>query len=560
MRSQDCRHRESSSIDIDPQFLVPFHDIVSWKSKYQSWKKNQESTVELEYGNRGNSPTLSEEEGEPRVTPKTWLVVAILSMGYGLSFIPVPVMAAIGLQLATDMGGCEGANTDLLGRRWFLVGGNAICAVGHVVIGCAKTNNTIIAGMVITGFGAANCQLAAFALTELLPNKWRHIGVVLADAAVYITITIIPVTARYGFYAGNWRGHFYAAAIAQFISFLGLFFYYHPPAHPLGLPYGQVFREMDYFGIFLFIAGSLPILMGIVWASVYSSTSAHVVAPLVVGCVVLVLFAAWETYGNAKHPITPTNIFTSSRGRDFTAPCIALAVINMFYYSASIIWPTMIAVFYTESTDWRRQAVFSLPQGLAITGGVAVTIMVIFGTLLALGTPQNMNLMIAFLVISLFGYEWVIYLSIAITQMGVEQEQLGTSGGLSGCARFAGGTITQAVYLAIQTSVVAKETARLVPAAAIAAGLSVNQVSALLSVMSTPKFATTYSPQVVAAVGAATQEAVRKELQGICWAGLGFGVVGIIACLCCKDVNAKMTNKIEVYLENTDSADQNKHH
>jgi hypothetical protein len=30
--------------------------------------------------------------------------------------------------------------------------------------------------MAITGFGAANCQMAAFALTELLPNKWRHIG------------------------------------------------------------------------------------------------------------------------------------------------------------------------------------------------------------------------------------------------------------------------------------------------------------------------------------------------------------------------------------------------
>ncbi|KAH8655079.1 fungal trichothecene efflux pump [Tricladium varicosporioides] len=520
-------------------------------------------------------------------------------MGYGLSFIPVPVMAAIGPQLATEMGDVSknlwfvsswivsiticfaivGANTDLLGRRWFLVGGNAICAVGHIVLGCAKSNDTIIAGMVITGFGAANCQLAAFALTELLPNKWRHIGVVLADVAVYLTITVIPVTARYGFYAGDWRGNFYAAAIAQFLSFLGLYFFYHPPAHPLGLPYGQVFREMDYLGIFLFIAGSLPILMGIVWASVYSSTSAHVVAPLVVGCVLLAVFAVWETYGNAKHPITPTNIFTSSRGRDFTAPCIALAVINMFYYSSSIIWPTMIAVFYTEPTDWRRQAVLSLPQGLAITGGgvalslfgskirhwqwqqtVAVTIMVLFGTLLALGTPTNMGLVIAFLVISLFAYGWAIYLSIAITQMGVEQEQLGTSGGLSGCARFAGGTIAQAVYLAIQTSINNRESARLVPAAAIAAGLPADKVPALLAIMSTPKFATSYSPQIVAAVGAATQEAVRKGLQGICWAGLGFGIVGILACLCCKDVDAKMTNKIEVYLENTDLADRNKYH
>jgi hypothetical protein len=70
----------------------------------------------------------------------------------------------------------RGANTDLLGRRWFLVGGNLICFVGHITVGTAKTTNAIIAGMAITGFGAANCQMAAFALTELLPNKWRHIG------------------------------------------------------------------------------------------------------------------------------------------------------------------------------------------------------------------------------------------------------------------------------------------------------------------------------------------------------------------------------------------------
>lgn len=119
----------------------------------------------------------------------------------------------------------------------------------------------------------------------------------------------------------------------------------------------------------------------------------------------------------------------------------------------------MISVFYTDGTDWKRAAALSLPQGLAITlGGVllsvfgskirhwqwqqtiAVTVMVVFGTLLALGTPDNMGMMLAFLILSLIGYGWAIYLSIAITQMGVPQEQLGTSGGLGGCGRFAGGS------------------------------------------------------------------------------------------------------------------------
>jgi len=282
--------------------------------------------------------------------------------------------------------------------------------------------------------------------------------VVLADAATYIAVTVTPITARYGYFVGNWRANFYAGAGFQAVSFIGLFFFYFPPAHPLGLPYAQVFRELDYLGIFLFVAGSLPILMGIVWASIYPSTNVHVVAPILIGCFMLVLFVVWETWGTAKHPLTPTNIFTSSRGRDFTAPCIALAIINMFYYSSSIIWPTMIGVFYTEPGDWKRASVLSLPQGLAITtGGIllsvfgskirhwqhqqtaAIVVMVIFGSLLGLGNPNNMNMMIVCLVLSLVGYGWSIYLCIAVTQMGVTQEQLGTSGGLSGTVRFAGG-------------------------------------------------------------------------------------------------------------------------
>ncbi|KAF2404824.1 MFS general substrate transporter [Trichodelitschia bisporula] len=550
---------------------------------------------------KGSKQSTDEEvELEPVVTAKTWVVVFILSMGYGFSFVPVPVMAAVGPNIAADFGEptsyvwyvsawivsiticfmIAGANTDLLGRRWFLIAGNLICCVGHLIVGNSQNAATLIAGMAVTGFGAALCQMATFALTELLPNKWRHIGVVLADAAVYVTITLIPVTARYGYYVGDWRGNFYASAICQALSCLGLYLLYYPPAHPLGIPFGQVFREMDYLGMFLFIAGSLPVLLGIVWVSVYPSTDAHVVAPLVVGFIVLAVFACYETFGNAKHPLTPPSVFTSNYGREFTAPCIALAIINMFYYSASIIWPTMIAVFYvSDPTDWRRASVLSLPQGLAITLGgvllsifgskirhwqwqqtVAITVMVIFGSLMALGNKDNMGMMIAFLFLSLVGYGWSIYLCIAITQMGVKQEQLGISGGLSGCVRFAGGTIAQAVYLAVQTNTVTKWVGKLVPKAAMAAGVAESDLPNLLPLVGTAELAAKYPANVAAAVFEAYQEATRHGLQLIAYVSLAFGIVGIIASLCCADVDHKMTNKIEVYLENSEFADRNKFH
>ncbi|OAL40089.1 hypothetical protein AYO20_00507 [Fonsecaea nubica] len=543
---------------------------------------------------------VNSEEEEPVVTFKTWIVVGILSCGYGLSFWPIPVMANIGGLIAGELDAPSeyiwfipswtisitvcfmlcGANTDMLGRRWFLTLGNLICTVGHIVTASSKNVNAVIAGMAISGFGGANCQMAAFALPELLPNKWRHIGVVIADVTTLLAVILAPITGLYGFHSHSWRWNFYAAAIAQFLSFLGLLFLYFPPAHPYGLPVKKVLPKIDYVGGALFVAGAVPALVGMVYTTVVPSDDAHVVAPLVIGFFFIVCFALWETFSRSEHPLTPTYVFASSRGRDFTAPAIALAVVNMFYYSGSILWPTIINAFYTDGgTDWHYAIVLSLPQGLAITLGAmmlsvfggriknwqwqltgSVFIMVLFGSLLAMVSPTNKGLMIAFIFLSQCGYGWAIYLSIAVAQMGVEHKDLGLSGGIAGVFRFAAGSIGAAVYTTILTNETNKSMARLVPAAAVAAGLPRSKIPDLLSAIGTPALSKEFSQAVVAAVGPAVDQAHVHGIRMVAFASLAFGIVGIIACMCCKDVDKKMNNKIEVYLENTEYASRNKYH
>ncbi|KAF9739444.1 hypothetical protein PMIN02_000178 [Paraphaeosphaeria minitans] len=540
------------------------------------------------------------EEVEPVVTFKTWIVVTILSCGYGLSFWPIPVMANIGGLIATSFDQPAsymwfipawtisitccfmvcGANTDLLGRRWFLVGGNLVSTFGHIVVATAKGPNAVIAGMAIAGFGGGNCQMAAFALPELLPNKWRHIGVVIADLTTLIAVIVGPISGLYSFHEGSWQWNFGVAAIAQFISFLGLLFMYFPPAHPYGIPPRQLLREIDYVGMFLFVAGAVPVLMGIVWTTVFPSDDAQVVAALIIGFAFIVAFVLWEIFSKTKHPLTPTYIFTSSWGRDFTAPAIALAVVNMFYYSSSIIWPTIVISFYTNTgVNWRYAMTMSLPQGTAITFGAilltlfgskikhwhwqltgSVFVMVLFGSLLALVTPTNKGLMVAMVFLSQTGYGWAIYLSIAVAQMGVEHKDLGLSGGISGVSRFAAGSIAAAVYTTILSNETTKSIARLVPAAAITAGVPSSRIPELMRVLGTPALAESSSPQVVTAVVAAVAQATVHGIRLVAFASLAFGCVGIIACLCCKDVDKKMNDKIEVYLENTEYADRNKYH
>lgn len=89
-----------------------------------------------------------------------------------------------------------GANSDLFGRRYFILMGNILVFVGAIVGATSHHIGQSIAAHILIGFGAGNCQLATFALPELLPNKWRHFAVVIADGVAFFTVIAGPVTSR----------------------------------------------------------------------------------------------------------------------------------------------------------------------------------------------------------------------------------------------------------------------------------------------------------------------------------------------------------------------------
>lgn len=166
---------------------------------------------------------------------------------------------------------------DLFGRRWFLIGVNVLLLVGHIMCGVAKNNTTMIAGFAIIGFGAGNAQLAAFALPELLPNKWRHIAITIADLGTWIAVVGGGIAGRYAFANGEaWRWLFHAPAIGAGISVVALFFLYYPPAHPRGLDFKRAMKELDYIGGVMFILAATLILIGIVYTEILPSSDSKV--------------------------------------------------------------------------------------------------------------------------------------------------------------------------------------------------------------------------------------------------------------------------------------------
>ncbi|KAI1864224.1 hypothetical protein JX265_008595 [Neoarthrinium moseri] len=549
---------------------------------------------------------LTQTDEQYDVTFKTWIVVCILSLSYGISFWIIPALSACQTQVATRLGNVTdqafflpiytltitiafmvcGANSDLFGRRWFIVGGNVLLFIGFLIGGSAKNTTQMIAAMAIIGFGAGNAQLAAFAVPELLPNKWRHIAVVIADIGVIFSAVVGPIAGRSAIELSleGWRWLFYGPTICVFFSFIGLYLYYFPPAHPRGLPFKQALRELDYGGALLFTVSTVLILTGIIYTTSLPSNDPRVLGTLISGFLLLVIFALYETFMPLKQPLTPQHVFTAGGGRELTAPFVAGFVVTMFYYAINIIYPTMISVFFTNATtDYKYAMVLTLPQNLGLlTGAVAlmafgnkighfrwtltasVSIMVIFGALLALGTPDRLGMMVAFVFLAEVGFGWAQYLSITFIQFGTSQEELGISGGLAGVARFAGGAVAISVYTTILTNVQTKEAARLIPAAATTAGLPESSVSDLITALSLGAAALAEVPgitdDIIAAASSALQQSYVIGLRTTALSSLSFGIIGIIACACCNEISKKMNNKIEIFLENDVNAERNVHH
>lgn len=162
------------------------------------------------------------------------------------------------------------------------------------------------------------------AIPELMPNKYRHIGITISDGFVFIIVVIGPVVGRYAIDAGEsaWKIIYYAGFAAQLVSLLGISFFYFPPKHPKGVPWHEGIKGLDYIGAFLIVAGTCISLVGIINTTFMKSNSVRVIAPLVVGLSLVALFAVWETFSKTKYKLCPPEIFRKNYGRAFSVPFV----------------------------------------------------------------------------------------------------------------------------------------------------------------------------------------------------------------------------------------------
>lgn len=229
---------------------------------------------------------------------------------------------------------------------------------------------------------------------------------------------------------------------------------------------------------------------------------------------------------------------------------------------------TMINVFYiTPDTPRGYQLALSLPGNIGLVFGACLLIafgdlikhykwtlciswggMVFWGGMMALVTPYNKGMMIAFTFLEQTFFGWAQYLSIAFTQLGVHQQDLGMSGGLAGVARYAGGSLAQAIYVSILANTQASRAAATVPQAAMQAGATSDTATALLAAFPLGSAAIAEVPgtnsDILAAAGTAFQWSYAYGLKMTALSSLSFGFLGFILCLMCENIDHKVRTSI----------------
>lgn len=126
-----------------------------------------------------------------------------------------------------------GRFSDILGRRWFFIGGNTIGLIGTIIGGTAQKITQLIVGNALIGIAAGVQLTFTVVISELLPAKWRGYGI---GALFFSSVPFAafgPVIAR-AFVentAAGWRWSYYLNIIVTAITVIMLFFFFREYFH-----------------------------------------------------------------------------------------------------------------------------------------------------------------------------------------------------------------------------------------------------------------------------------------------------------------------------------------
>ncbi|ORY18868.1 fungal trichothecene efflux pump [Clohesyomyces aquaticus] len=467
-----------------------------------------------------------------------------------------------------------GSLSDLLGRRYVAIIGACFLVLGMIICSTAHSMNIFICGMTFAGVGAGINELTALAATsEIAPTAKR------GKYVAILVFTILPfcpsvLWAQLIAYHSTWR---YCGLFAGLWAFIGLILtviFYHPPprVNSQGLSRKEILGQIDYVGGLLSISGMLLFMMGMQWGGYqYKWHEAHVLAPLILGIVLLIAFVLWEAYG-AKNPMFPRRINQVSGILSLTLVITFISGANFF--SILMFWPTQ--AFNVYGHDPIGVGLRGLPVGFGILAGAFIslwalsafrgnnkTILVVSSVLMTAGCgalsiarPDNLYQLWGILVVASLGIGGIVVPASVMTTIVCPDDLIATVTALTLSIRVIGGSIGYCAYYNIFISKFIPAATHYIGGTMVKAGITNPHViegaikltgASLLEELKTLP-GIKGNDMLYLMVVKAGQIAYAEAYKWVYYASVAFGGVSIIAALFLGDISKYMDDHVAVVM------------
>jgi MFS family permease len=482
-----------------------------------------------------------------------------------------------------------GRLSDLFGRKWMVMSTTALSLIGTILGGCAQNVTMLIVANGCNGIGAAGQLSFGIVLGELVPNKMRGPIVTLVFLSSMPFAVFGPVIARTFIEntAPGWRLSYYIGIGLNVITLVLYQFLYHPPTFKqlhVGKTRMQQAAELDWIGIFLWIAGCVLFIIGLSWGgTTYPWVSAEVLCTLLIGAATI---AGFFVYGKLSQscssicitntsaegflcrvqPLMPPRMF---RNWGFNGVIIVATVASMVYYSMTVLWPTIIGSVYTADSvqiGWDSSVVGGgvlLGQSLAGFGIsyvpkvkwqtiTAAVILLVFASSLGSLDPTRYAETIAFGVIATTAVGYIENIAFPGVTLLWGPQDIGLATGMLGSIRGMGGAVAQALYSSVYTNQLTDNMPKYVVPAATNAGLPADSIPALFAGITAGNFSAVpgINDEIIAAVGNAVIKANTMSFRVVFYTTIPFSVLCLIGALLVPNVEKYLTRNVAKRLQN----------
>ncbi|KAI0921395.1 hypothetical protein AcW1_004613 [Taiwanofungus camphoratus] len=268
----------------------------------------------------------------------------------------------------------SGRLADIFGRRPVMLVSIVFFALGSALAGAAQNMHMLIAARAVQGVGGGGIiNLAEIIVSDLVPLAERGIYQGILGLTWAFASGIGPPIGGAFAEKASWRWLFYLNLPLTGIAFVLVLLFLR-----VRTPGGSVrtkLARVDWLGNLIVIAGTTLAIMGLTWGGIrYPWTSVHVLAPLIIGLVLIVCFFIYESQV-PDEPTMPWDILTNRTtvGGFMTTLVHGITSISIIYYMPVFFQACLGASPLRSSVQMLPTALVIAPFAL-VTGGTTQVI------------------------------------------------------------------------------------------------------------------------------------------------------------------------------------------